>query len=247
MSKQGVMAAAYQWGYRIAMIVAGAAPLLLAESYSWNFSYAVMAALMGVGMLAVLLRAARGTPRHPPDPARRRPRLAPARDRRMAVAARLIVAVAACCSARARRRRARALAALVRHRLGALGDALTAAWRPPYGVWLPASLRGARVCRPRDRGLARSGPAHAPGSLPCRRLGRSAARFLHALSRQRRPDPGADLHLPAFRLRAQHHEPVLSRSRASAERSAPRCGRSSVSRPPCSASFSAASRWRVSA
>lgn len=53
-SKQGAMAAAYQWGYRIAMITAGAAPLLLAETYSWNFSYAVMAALMGVGMLAVL-------------------------------------------------------------------------------------------------------------------------------------------------------------------------------------------------
>ena len=36
------------------MIVAGAVPLLLAEAYGWNFSYAVMAALMGVGILAVL-------------------------------------------------------------------------------------------------------------------------------------------------------------------------------------------------
>jgi PAT family beta-lactamase induction signal transducer AmpG len=53
-SKQGVMAAAYQWGYRVAMIVAGAAPLLLAGIYSWNFSYGVMAGLMLVGMLAVL-------------------------------------------------------------------------------------------------------------------------------------------------------------------------------------------------
>jgi len=53
-SKQGAMAAAYQWGYRIAMIVAGAAPLLLAEAYSWNLSYGVMAGLMLVGMLAVL-------------------------------------------------------------------------------------------------------------------------------------------------------------------------------------------------
>ena len=48
-SRQGAMAAAYQWGYRLAMITAGAAPLLLAEAYSWNISYAVMAALMGVG------------------------------------------------------------------------------------------------------------------------------------------------------------------------------------------------------
>jgi PAT family beta-lactamase induction signal transducer AmpG len=36
------------------MITAGAVPLLLAESFSWNFSYAVMAALMAVGVLAVL-------------------------------------------------------------------------------------------------------------------------------------------------------------------------------------------------
>jgi PAT family beta-lactamase induction signal transducer AmpG len=48
------MAAAYQWGYRLAMIVAGAVPLLLAEAYSWNLSYAVMAGLMVIGMLAVL-------------------------------------------------------------------------------------------------------------------------------------------------------------------------------------------------
>ena len=53
-SKQGAMAAAYQWGYRVGMIVAGAVPLLLAEVYGWNFSYAVMAALMTVGILAVL-------------------------------------------------------------------------------------------------------------------------------------------------------------------------------------------------
>lgn len=53
-SRQGVMAAAYQWGYRLAMITAGAVPLMLAQTYSWNFSYAVMSALMGIGMLAVL-------------------------------------------------------------------------------------------------------------------------------------------------------------------------------------------------
>jgi PAT family beta-lactamase induction signal transducer AmpG len=53
-SKQGAMAAAYQWGYRVAIIIAGAVPLLLAQSYGWNFSYAVMAALMGAGVLAVL-------------------------------------------------------------------------------------------------------------------------------------------------------------------------------------------------
>lgn len=53
-SKQGAMAAAYQWGYRVAIIVAGAVPLLLATSYGWNVSYGVMAALMLIGILAVL-------------------------------------------------------------------------------------------------------------------------------------------------------------------------------------------------
>ena len=51
--RQGPMAAAYQWGYRIAMIVAGAAPLILAEAFSWRFSYAAMAALMLLGVAAV--------------------------------------------------------------------------------------------------------------------------------------------------------------------------------------------------
>jgi PAT family beta-lactamase induction signal transducer AmpG len=54
-SRQGALAAAYQWGYRIALIVAGAVPLILADLYNWNFSYAVMAGLMGLGVLAVLM------------------------------------------------------------------------------------------------------------------------------------------------------------------------------------------------
>jgi len=53
--RQGPMATAYQWGYRVAVIVAGAVPLVLAELYNWNLSYAVMAALMLVGIGAVLL------------------------------------------------------------------------------------------------------------------------------------------------------------------------------------------------
>jgi len=54
-SRQGAMAAAYQLGWRVAQIVAGALPLILAQIYNWNFSYAVMAALMGFGVLGVLL------------------------------------------------------------------------------------------------------------------------------------------------------------------------------------------------
>ena len=53
-TRHGAMAAAYQWGYRIAIIVAGAVPLVLADLYNWNLSYAVMAALMGIGVAGVL-------------------------------------------------------------------------------------------------------------------------------------------------------------------------------------------------
>ena len=54
-ARQGVLAAAYQLGWRVALITAGAAPLILADLYNWNISYAVMAALMGFGILGVLL------------------------------------------------------------------------------------------------------------------------------------------------------------------------------------------------
>ncbi len=54
-SRQGVMAAAYQLGYRVAFITAGAVPLILAELYNWNLSYAIMAALMGFGVLGVIM------------------------------------------------------------------------------------------------------------------------------------------------------------------------------------------------
>lgn len=54
-SRQGAMAASYQLGYRVATIVAGAVPLILADHYGWNLSYAVMAALMGIGVLGVIL------------------------------------------------------------------------------------------------------------------------------------------------------------------------------------------------
>ncbi|HEX5379480.1 MAG TPA: MFS transporter [Phenylobacterium sp.] len=52
--KQGAMAAAYQWGYRIAMIVAGVVPLAMSDAIGWNLSYGLMAALMVVGALGVL-------------------------------------------------------------------------------------------------------------------------------------------------------------------------------------------------
>ena len=52
--RQGAMAAMYQWGYRIAILTAGIAPLILAEHIDWSFAYASMVALMAIGVAAVL-------------------------------------------------------------------------------------------------------------------------------------------------------------------------------------------------
>ncbi|MCB2263653.1 MAG: MFS transporter [Candidatus Thiosymbion ectosymbiont of Robbea hypermnestra] len=52
---QAAMAATYQMGYRIGMIMAGAGALYFAAYLSWSWSYAIMALCMGIGMLAVLL------------------------------------------------------------------------------------------------------------------------------------------------------------------------------------------------
>ncbi|MBI3440136.1 MAG: MFS transporter [Proteobacteria bacterium] len=52
--RQGMMAAAYQWGYRVAQIIAGALALALADAYGWALSYTVMAALMAIGIGSVL-------------------------------------------------------------------------------------------------------------------------------------------------------------------------------------------------
>ena len=54
-SRQGLMAAAYQLGYRLALICAGAGALYIAEFVNWRAAYLSMAALMSVGMIASLL------------------------------------------------------------------------------------------------------------------------------------------------------------------------------------------------
>jgi PAT family beta-lactamase induction signal transducer AmpG len=51
---QGAMAASYQLGYRIGLLMAGAGALLIADSVSWPLAYQAMAVLMGVGMLTVM-------------------------------------------------------------------------------------------------------------------------------------------------------------------------------------------------
>jgi PAT family beta-lactamase induction signal transducer AmpG len=52
---QGGMAAAYQLGYRIAIMTGTAGALWIADSTGWTVAYSTMAALMGVGMVTTLL------------------------------------------------------------------------------------------------------------------------------------------------------------------------------------------------
>jgi MFS transporter, PAT family, beta-lactamase induction signal transducer AmpG len=53
--EQGAMAAGYQMGYRIAILVGTAGALWIAADHSWHASYAVMAAFMAVGVATTLL------------------------------------------------------------------------------------------------------------------------------------------------------------------------------------------------
>jgi PAT family beta-lactamase induction signal transducer AmpG len=53
--EQGAGAAATQWGYRFGMLASGAGALYAASFGGWHFAYAVMAALMLVGMFTVWL------------------------------------------------------------------------------------------------------------------------------------------------------------------------------------------------
>lgn len=51
---QGVLAASYQYGYRVAVVVSGAGALYAAEFSSWSFAYTLMALCMGVGIMTTL-------------------------------------------------------------------------------------------------------------------------------------------------------------------------------------------------
>lgn len=52
--RQGAMSAAYQLGYRIALIVAGAGCLFMAAEYGWRAAYLAMSALALIGVLTTL-------------------------------------------------------------------------------------------------------------------------------------------------------------------------------------------------
>ena len=52
---QGSMAAAYQIGYQVALLCAGAGALVTAASYGWTVSYLVMAACVAVGVVTTIV------------------------------------------------------------------------------------------------------------------------------------------------------------------------------------------------
>ncbi|WP_282604704.1 AmpG family muropeptide MFS transporter [Pelagibius sp. Alg239-R121] len=54
-SLQGAMSGTYQVGYRIGLIAAGAGALYIAAFSSWPIAYMTMAALVGIGMVTVLI------------------------------------------------------------------------------------------------------------------------------------------------------------------------------------------------
>lgn len=53
--RQGIMAAVYNFGYRLALLCAGAGALYLADYAGWRVAYLTMAGLMVVGVTAGLL------------------------------------------------------------------------------------------------------------------------------------------------------------------------------------------------
>jgi PAT family beta-lactamase induction signal transducer AmpG len=54
-TQQGAMAAAYQLGYRGALIAASAGAFFIAQHFGWRTSYTTMAALVSIGVLTTLL------------------------------------------------------------------------------------------------------------------------------------------------------------------------------------------------
>ncbi len=52
---QGAMAATYVFGYRLALLVAGAGTLYVAQDFSWHYAYTITAFLMTIGMITTLI------------------------------------------------------------------------------------------------------------------------------------------------------------------------------------------------
>jgi PAT family beta-lactamase induction signal transducer AmpG len=136
-ARQGAMAAAYQWGYRIAGVAGGAVALILAQAYGWRASYGLMAALMALGLLAVF-----AAPRETVRAVRRLPHAgmtaAPALEAVEWLTRLGLLLFGALLLGSGLGARADVLAFILGAlKLGQFGPALMAAWSAkPDGVWL---------------------------------------------------------------------------------------------------------------
>ncbi|OGA42975.1 MAG: muropeptide transporter AmpG [Betaproteobacteria bacterium RIFCSPLOWO2_12_FULL_63_13] len=64
--ERGMGAAVGVFGYRIAMLASGGLALILADQFGWRFAYLLMAALMGIGLIASVLAPEPQAPAAPP-------------------------------------------------------------------------------------------------------------------------------------------------------------------------------------
>lgn len=171
-SRQGAMAAGYQWGYRIANLVAGAAPLFIAQRVGWHVAYLAMAAVMSLACVAVLLAPREAEHRVRPIPTEG-VRRAPARDLVEWIVRAVILIVGVLLLGSGLGARADLLSGTL-NAIGAHGSAaaLGAAWiAKPNGVWLQlasvvvgfAVLALAAMPVPRARTLPGVYLAHALG------------------------------------------------------------------------------------
>ena len=55
LNQQGNLAASYQFGYRIAILISSSFALIFASDYGWNLTYQVMSLLMLIGIIGVLI------------------------------------------------------------------------------------------------------------------------------------------------------------------------------------------------
>nr|MCB7500576.1 MFS transporter [Enterobacter roggenkampii] len=212
-SRQGAMAAAYQLGYRVAQIVAGFVPLALAQFYNWNLSYAIMAALMGVGVMGVLL-----APREKQHVVRAIPvsdiPSRPVAEKIEWVVRLGLIFVAAVLIGTGLTDKIDAFA-------WAFGAVLPEAVLAVLSAGLAESGGGGGVDPVRlDRAgfrpavlrlRAGAGLAHPSGRLSGGVVRRAVEGFLRPLRQAGRADPGADLPLSPGGFRAEHHEPLLHR------------------------------------
>ncbi len=114
-SLQGAALAAYVWGYRLALLISGAAAIKLADTLGWHGALLVMAGLAGFGLLATL-----AAPEPPP----------PALGHGRGVLAQLGLAVIAPLNELLRRPNAAAILAFVA--LFKLGEALAGIMLAPF-------------------------------------------------------------------------------------------------------------------